>query len=36
VFLVGAGAALAGVIIAFFIPRREQPFPDTASMPIVR
>ena len=34
-FAIGAGVALTGVIIAFFIPRRSS-YNDTASIPVVR
>jgi len=33
-FGIGAGVALVGVIIAFFIPRRKRTYEDTASIPI--
>lgn len=35
-FLVGAGVALLGVLIAAFIPRREMRYDDTSSIPIER
>lgn len=35
-FLVGAGVALAGVIVAAFIPRSEPRYDDTASIPVQR
>jgi len=34
-FAIGAGVSLAGVIIAFFIPRRSS-YNDTSSIPVVR
>jgi len=34
VFIIGAGVAVVGVIIAFFIPRRSS-YNDTASIPVV-
>lgn len=36
VFVMGAGVTLAGVILAFFIPRRERGYGDTASIPVQR
>jgi MFS family permease len=36
VFLMGAGVVLTGVTIAFFIPRHEVTYDDTASIPVQR
>ena len=35
-FGLGAGVALVGVLIAFFIPKRRQSYEDTSSIPVVK
>jgi len=35
-FGLGAGVALVGVVIAFFIPKRKQTYEDTSSIPVVK